>query len=115
MSLTTGFEIGFAVAAGVSALALTGASLRVIPRTVLVLLALGVTGAAVAAWAEYAVHHSRPRELALAAGGLTICAFATFASLIVEWGLTRASATDACVAAAQARLQDLFDAATVER
>src|SRR5262249_46182426 len=60
-------------------------------------------------------HHSRPRELALAAGGITVCAFATFASLIVEWALMRASATDAYVAAAQARLQDLFDAATVER
>ena len=46
MSLTTGFDIGFAVAAGVAALALSGAALRFLPRRTLVLLSLLVLGGA---------------------------------------------------------------------
>lgn len=114
-SLTTGFEIGFAVAAGVSAIALMGAALRWFPRNVLVLLTLGVAAGAVGGWVEYALHHSRPRELALAAGGITACAFATVAALVVAWALDRAAPTEAHVAAAQGRLQELLDAATAER
>jgi len=115
MALTTGFEIGFALAAVVSALALVGAALRWFPRKILVCMTLGVVAGAVAAWVEYAVHHGRPRELAVAAGGITACAFATAASLIVEWALNRATATETNIAAAQARLQELLDAAAAER
>jgi len=115
MSLTTGFDVGFAVAVGVSALALMGAALRWFSRTVLLVLTAVVAGAAVAAWLGYALHHSRPRDLALAAAGLTACAFATSASLVVDWALARTSATEAQITAAQARLQELLDAETAER
>src|SRR5581483_204135 len=115
MSLTTGFEIGFALAAVASALALVGAALRWFSRTVLVWLTLGVAAGAVAGWMAYALHHGRPRELALAAGGITACAFAAAASLVVEWALKGATATDAQITAAQARLRELLDEATAER
>jgi hypothetical protein len=115
MSLTTGFEITFAVAVCVSAVALTGAALHWFSRTVLITLSALVLGGAVAAWMAYALDHGRPRDLALAAAGLTVCAFATSASPVVAWALARASATDAQIAAAQSRLQELLDAATAER
>src|SRR5437868_14472710 len=115
MSLTTGFEIGFAVAAGVSALALLGAPLRWFPRSVLVLSPLLVAAGATAGWVTYALRHGRPRDLAVAAGGITVCAFATATALVVAWALARASATDAHIAAAQHRLREQLDAATAER
>jgi hypothetical protein len=115
MSLTTGFEIGFALAACVSALALVGAALRSVPRSALVRLTLAVAAGAVGGWVAYALEHGRPRELALAAGGITACAFATAASLVVDWALDRARATEAHITAAQAQLQELLDAATAER
>src|SRR5579864_8479801 len=115
MSLTTGFEIGFAVAAGVAALALAGAALRFIPRAVLVFLSLLALGGAVAGWVEFAIRHGHPRELAIAAGGLTACAFATFAALVVSWALSRAAGSDAHVAAAQARLLEVIEIEATER
>jgi hypothetical protein len=115
MSLTTGFEIGFAVAAGVSAIALLGAALQLVSRRALVLLTIGVAAGALAAWVEYAVHHGRSRDLAVAAGGITVCAFATAAALVVAWALARASDTEAHIVAAQARLHEVLDAATAER
>ncbi|MBV8480294.1 MAG: hypothetical protein JOY72_08325 [Actinobacteria bacterium] len=109
MSLTTGFDIGFAAAAGVAAFALAGAALRFLRRWALVLLGMLVLGGAVAGWAVYALRHSHPRELAVAAGGLTACALAAWASLVVAWSLARAADTEAHVGAAQAKLLELVD------
>jgi hypothetical protein len=115
MSLTTGFEIGFAVAAGVAAFTLAGAALRFLPRWALVLLSLLVLGGAAAGWAMFALRHSHPRDLALTAGGITACVVACGASLVVAWALARAADTDAHVADAQARLRELIDAESAER
>jgi hypothetical protein len=115
MSLTTGFEIGFAVAVGIAALALAGAALRVLPRWALVFLSLIVVGGATGGWVMFALRHSHPRELALAAGGLTASALACGAALTVRWALTRAADTDAHVADAQARMRELVDAEAAER
>ncbi|HEY4413221.1 MAG TPA: hypothetical protein VGN06_09510, partial [Gaiellaceae bacterium] len=115
MSLTTGFEIGFAVAASAAAITLAGAALRFLPRWALTLLGLLVLGGAAAGWAMFALGHSRPRELALAAAGITVCAVACGASLVVAWALDRAADTDAHVADAQARLHELIDAESAER
>ena len=109
MSLTTGFDIGFAVAVGVAGLALAGAALRLFGRVVLVLLSLLVLGGAAGGWAMFALRHSHPRELALAAGGLTGAALACGAALVVAWALARAEDTEAHVAAAQERLQEVVD------
>jgi len=115
MSLTTGFEIGFAVAVGIAALALAGAALRFLPRWALVFLSLIVLGGAASGWVMFALRHSHPRELALAAGGLTASALACGAALAVRWALVRAADTDAHVADAQARMRDLVDAEAAER
>jgi hypothetical protein len=115
MSLTTGFEIGFAVAAGVAALTLAGAALRFLPRWALTALGLLVLGGAVAGWATFAVRHNHPRELAVAAGGLTACAVACGASLVVAWALAQAADTEAYVSDAQARLSELIDTESADR
>lgn len=115
MSLTTGFEIGFAVAVGIAALALAGAALRFLPRWALVFLSLIVLGGAAGGWVMFALRHSHPRELALAAGGLTASALACGAALAVRWALARAADTDAHVADAQARMRELVDAEAAER
>ena len=115
MSLTTGFDIGFAAAVAIAALALGGAALRALPRLVLGFLTTVVLGVAVAGWIVYALRHSHPRELAVAAGGLTAAALAAGASLVVAWSLRRAADTEAHVAAAQQRLRELVDAEAAER
>lgn len=115
MSLTTGFDIGLAVAIGVAALALAGAALRLFGRVVLVLLSLLVLGGAAGGWVMLALRHNHPRELALAAGGLTGAALACGASLVVAWALARATDTEAHVATAQERLQEIVDQEAADR
>lgn len=115
MSLTTGFDVGLAVAIGVAALALAGAALRLFGRVVLLLLSLLVLGGAAGAWVMLALRHNHPRELALAAGGLTGAALACGASLVVAWALARATDTEAHVAAAQERLQEIVDQEAADR
>ncbi len=115
MSLTTGFEVGFAAAVAVAALALGAAALRAVPRLVLGLLTTLVLGGAVAEWAVYALRHSHPRDLAVAAGGVTAAALATGASLLVAWALERAAATETHIAEAQARLLALVEAEASDR
>lgn len=115
MSLTTGFEIGFAVAVGVAAFALAGAALRFLPRWALVLLSVLVLGGAAGGWIAFALRHGHPRDLALAAGGLTACALACGAALTVAWALGRAADTETHVADAQTRLRELVDAEAAER
>jgi hypothetical protein len=115
MSLTTGFDIGLAVAIGVAALALAGAALRLFGRVVLVLLSLLVLAGAAGGWVTFALRHSHPRDLAVAAGGLTVAALACGASLVVAWALARATDTEAHVTAAQKRLQEIVDQEAADR
>jgi hypothetical protein len=115
MSLTTGFDIGFAAGVLVAALALGGAALRVLPRLVLGLLTALVLGGAAAAWVFYGLRSGHPRELAIAGGGLTGSALATGASLVVAWALAHAADTETYVAAAQERLHELVDAEAAAR
>lgn len=115
MSLRTGFDIGFAVAVGVAALALGGAALRFLVRTSLVLLTVLVSGGAIAAWVAFALRHSHPRELAVAAGGISGCAIACAASIVAAWALGRAAKTEAHIAAAQARLLELVEREAADR
>jgi len=115
MSITTGFDIGFAVAIGVAALALAGAALRLFGRVVLVLLSLLVLGGAAGGWVMFALRHNHPRELAVASGGLTGAALACGASLVVAWALARAADTEAHVTAAQERLHAVVDQEAADR
>jgi hypothetical protein len=115
MSLTTGFDVGFGAAIAVAAIALVGAALRALSRPVLGFLTAVVAGGAVAGWVFYALRHDHPRELAVAAGGITVAAIATGASLVVAWSLRKAADTDAHITTAQQRLRDFVDAEAAER
>ena len=115
MSLTTGFDVGFAVAVGVASMALAGAALRLLRRRALIVLSLLVLGGAVGGWAVFALEHPHRSQLALAAGGLTASAVICFASLVVDWALTRAADTERHVTDAQARLQERVEHEAADR
>ncbi|HVP74607.1 MAG TPA: hypothetical protein VMS63_01195 [Gaiellaceae bacterium] len=115
MALTTLFDVLFAAAAVLAAVALAGAALRVLPRAVAAVVAALVSSAAVAAWVLFALRPSHPRELGVAAGGLTVAALAGVGSLLLRSALVRADATDAHLAAAQARLRALIDEEAADR
>jgi hypothetical protein len=109
MGLTTLFDVLFAAAAAVAAVALAGAALRLLPRIVLAALTVVVSVGALAARMYYALRHSHPRELAVAAGGLSASAVAVAGALLLRYALARADARDAYVGEAEARLLALVD------
>jgi hypothetical protein len=115
MPVTTAFDIAFATGVALAALALAGAALRALHRYVLGLLAVVVGGGATAAWIVYAGRHDHPRELAVAAGGLTACAVATAGAILLRHALVRADDTDAYLAQAQTKLRELIDGEAEER
>ena len=115
MALTTVFDVLFAAATVVAALALAGATLRVLPRAVAAVAAVLVSGGAGAGWVFFALRASHPRELAVAAGGLTVAAFGTLGSLLLRSALAHADSTDAHLLAAQARLRVVIDEEAAER
>jgi len=115
MPVTTAFDIAFAAGVALAALALAGAVFRALHRFILGALALIVSGGAIAAWVVYAVRHNHPRELAVAAGGLTLCAVATAGAILLRRALLRADDTDAYLAQAQTRLRELIDREAEER
>ncbi|HYA08590.1 MAG TPA: hypothetical protein VEG24_03315, partial [Gaiellaceae bacterium] len=115
MALTTLFDVLFAAAAGVVALALAGAAFRALPRAVAAVAAALVAGAAVAGWVLFAIRASHPRELGVSAGGLTVAALAAVAALLLRSALARTDATDAHLAAAQVRLRALIDEEAADR
>ena len=115
MALTVAFDIVFAAGIAVAALALAGAAARFLPRPALVGLTSLQFSAAVAAWLVFAVRHSHPRELAIAAGGLTGCGLTTWAALALRGVLARTEQVDAHLEEAQARLRALVEQETSER
>jgi hypothetical protein len=115
MPVTTAFDIAFAAGVALAALALAGAAFRALHRVILGALAIVVGGGAIAAWIVYASRHSHPRELAVAAGGLTACAVATAGAILLRHALVRADDTDAYLAQAQTRLRELIDREAEER
>jgi hypothetical protein len=115
MALIDAFDVLFAAGIGVAALALAGAAARVLPRAALVGLTAFQFAAAIAAWLAFALHHSHPRELAVAAGGLTVAILATFAALVLRRVLEQAEQIDAHLAEAQTRLRALVEIEASER
>src|SRR5438105_15240907 len=103
MPLTTAFDIVFAAGVGVAAIALVGAAVRFLTRTVLLALTCVELAASVAAWLAFAFRHDR--ELAVAAGGLTGCTLAAAGALLLAGALVRTDAIDAYPAEAQAPLR----------
>jgi hypothetical protein len=115
MSLTTGFDLAFAAGIAVAIGALAGAMLRLLPRAALIALAVVEVGATAVAWIAFALEHDHPRELAVAAGGLTVCMLVASSSLLLRRAIARSAAIDAHLAAAQAQLTALVDREAAER
>jgi iron-sulfur cluster repair protein YtfE (RIC family) len=115
MLLTNAFDIVFAAGIGVAAVALLGAGMRFLPRLALVTLTSLEFGAAIGAWLFFALRHSHPRELAVAAGGLTGCLLAASAAIVLRHALVRTEQIDAHLGEAQARLHALVEREAEDR
>ena len=113
MALTTLFDIIFAVATAVAATSLALAALREATPSALVALTGLLASAAVAGWTVYALRHHR--ELAVAAGGITVCALVAAGAVALRRALARAEEFDAHLAAAQGRLHEQIAAEAADR
>jgi hypothetical protein len=102
VGLTTIADLVFAGGVVLAALALAGAALHRGTMSLLASAAALEAAAAVGIWVAFALRHDRP--LAVAAGGLTGCALAAGASVLLRRALQRVAAMDARLAEAQADL-----------
>jgi hypothetical protein len=115
VSLTTVFDIVFAAGAGVAVIAVAASVARALPqRGLLALAALELTGVAVA-WVLFALRPAHERELAVAAGGITACALATFAAMLLRRALAQADVVEVHVEQARARLRAFVDEEAQQR
>ena len=108
MALTTLFDIAFAAATGVAALALGLAALRKAPQWLLIALTAVIAGGAVAGWTFWALRHHR--ELAVAAGGLSAAALVAAGAVALRRAHAGSEAFETHLAEAQARLRAQIDA-----
>jgi hypothetical protein len=115
VAVTTAFDLVFAAGVVVAAFALYGAAARVLGARGLATLAGVELAAALAGWVVFAVRHTHERELAVAAGGLTGCALAVAAGVLLRRALARADDFDAHLESAHARLRGLVDQEASER
>jgi hypothetical protein len=102
VALTTICDLIFAGGVVLAALALAGAALHRAPTRALAASAVLEATAAVGVWVAFALGHDHP--LAVAAGGLTACALAAGAAVLLSRALARVWAMDARLAEAQADL-----------
>jgi hypothetical protein len=102
VSLTTIADLIFAGGVVLAALALAGATLQRLRAPLLGAVAMVEAAAAVGVWVAFALRHDRP--LAVAAGGLTACALAAVAALLLRRALARVGAMDDRLAEAEAGL-----------
>jgi hypothetical protein len=102
VSLTTIADLIFAGGVVLAALAPVGAALQRVRAPVLAATAILEGAAAVGVWVAFALRHDR--ALAVAAGGLTACALAAAAALLLRRALTRVGAMDERLAEAEAGL-----------
>jgi hypothetical protein len=115
MLLTNAFDIVFAAGVGVAALALIGAAMGFLPRLALIALASLEFGATIGAWLFFALRHSHPRELAVAAGGLTGCLLAAGAAIALRRALVHGEQIDGHLDEARARLRALVEQEAEDR
>jgi len=102
VALTTIADLIFAGGVVVAALGLAGAALQRVSVPLLSVVTVLEAAAAVGIWVAFALRHDRP--LAVAAGGLTVCALAAGGALLLRRALKRVGAMDARLAEAQAGL-----------
>jgi hypothetical protein len=113
VALTTLFDIVFAVATAVAAGSLGLAALRKATVAALVAVSGLLAAIAVTGWTAYALRHHR--EVAVAAGGITLCAVVVAGAAALRRALAQAEEFDAHLAAAQTRLREQIDAEAADR
>lgn len=107
MRLTTIADLIFAGGIVLAAATLACAALRRGPTSLLISTTVLEGAAAVGVWVAFALRHDRP--LAVAAGGLTVCALVAGAAVLLRRALQRVSAIDAQLAEAQTGLVALVE------
>jgi hypothetical protein len=107
------FELLFAAGVVVAATALAGAALERFGRRALVALAVLVAGMATGAWVSFALQSGR--EVAVAAGGLTVCAAAVVAGIGVLQAVARGRRIEQQLAEAEGRLRGVVERDTESR
>ncbi|HEY8406506.1 MAG TPA: hypothetical protein VIK66_00885 [Gaiellaceae bacterium] len=113
MALTTLFDIVFAVATAAAAASLALAALRKATTSTLIAVSGLLAAGAVTGWTVYALRHHR--EVAVAAGGITVCALVVAGAVALRRALARAEEFDAHLAAAQTRLREQIAAEAADR
>src|SRR5439155_25932048 len=106
MDTVTTFQIAFAAAVTLAALALAAALLNRLPRRLVYVVVAAIGGFAVAGWIFFVLDPST--ELAAAAGGLTAALLAAGASLGVQRGVGSARRLERDIVSAEARLSALI-------
>ena len=115
MALTTAFDLVFVAGIVVAVLAVAGVALRFLTRpAALALVALELSGA-VAAWVAFALESPHERELAVSAGGLTVCVLVSASALLLGRALAYSETIDARLADGTSRLDAVIDAETAAR
>jgi hypothetical protein len=115
VAITSAFDLVFAAGICIAALTFLGAAAGKAPRPLVTTAAVVEAGAAAAAWIAFALRHSHPRELAVAAAGLTVCVFVVGAALLLRRALAHASAFDTHLAEGRAGIRAVIDREAAER
>ena len=115
MAITSAFDLVFAAGICVAALALLEASASRVMRTALTTAGLVELRAAAGAWIAFALRHSHPRELSVAAAGLTACALVVGAAELLRRALDHAAAIDRHLAEGRAGIRQVIEREAAER
>jgi len=115
VAITSSFDLVFAVGICIAALMLLGAAAHKASRGLLTTAAVLELAAATATWLVFALRHSHPRELAVAAAGLTACALVVGAAQLLQRALAQAAAFDAHLAEGRAGIRAVIDQEAAER
>jgi hypothetical protein len=115
VAITSSFDLVFAVGICIAALMLLGAAAHKASRGLLTTAAVLELAAATATWLVFALRHSHPRELAVAAAGLTACALVVGAAQLLQRALAQAAAFDAHLAGGRAGIRAVIDQEAAER
>lgn len=115
MGITTVFDLVFVAGVVLAVLALLGAIAGAVSRSVLLAVAGLELCATTGAWIAFALRASHPRELSVAAAGLTAASLAAWGAALLRRAVLQASAIDAHLEDAQGHLRSLVDREAEER
>jgi hypothetical protein len=115
VAITSVFDLVFAAGICAAAFTLLRTAASRISNSTLAFAAVIEVAASLAAWIAFALRHSHPRELAVSAAGLTVCALAVGAASLLHAALARAAAIDAQLAEGRAGILETIEREAAER